>query len=188
MSCTIAIEPVDMTPAVMQDLEDRGLIIRLRPGAHALQAPRGQTAVRSIYESDPRHGQHKLITVTVNRSAFSAFGTHPGNEEVWLIGDPNTRPLFLVVCLHRREALDEKIKARALTAEDFVCLRVKYNDPQVSFFTMLSDTPHDEVAADGDGRSPSFYVTEPNAMGLDFTDFGDYQLKLKDCSERTQSI
>jgi len=30
----LAMAPVDMIPKVMQDLEDRGLIIRLRPGAH----------------------------------------------------------------------------------------------------------------------------------------------------------
>ena len=174
----IAIQPINMTPEIMQDLEDRGLILRLCPGRHPLQAKPGETAVESLYESDSRYGGHKLLTVTVNRSCPSAFGTHPDNEDILLLGDPATRPLYLMVALHRQDVLDQKIQSGQLSAEDFVGLRVRYNDPEVSFFTMLKHVPHDEVAADGEGRSPSFYVTEPCSMGLEFTQFGDYQLQL----------
>ena len=172
----ITFEPVEMTAAVMQDLEDRGLIIRLCPNHHELDAKPGETLGESVYESDKQYGAHKLITVTVNRSTFEAFGTHPDNEEFLFIGDPDTKPMFLVVALHRRVALDQKIADGTLAADDFVCLRVTYNDPQVSFFTMLADVPHGEAIADGDGRAPSFYVTEPCDMGIDFTDFGEYEL------------
>ena len=61
-------------------------------------------------------------------------------------------------------------------ADDFVCLRVKYNDPEVSFFVMLRDVPHGEAVADAPGRPASFYVTEPTDMGIDRTDFGEYEL------------
>jgi len=53
---------------------------------------------------------------------------------------------------------------------------VTYNDPYVSFFTMLADVPHGEASADAEGRPPSFYVTEPCDMGIAFTDFGNYEL------------
>ena len=176
MTNKITFKPVDMTEATMQDLEDKGLIIRLCPNHHELAAQPGETLGESVYESDKQYGAHKLITVTVNRSTFEAFGTHPDNEEFLFIGDPATKPMYLVVALHRREALDRKISDRTLEAGDFVCLSVTYNDPTVSFFTMLSDVPHGEAVADTDGRAPSFYVTEPCDMGIDLTDFGGYEL------------
>ena len=66
-----------MTPKLMAHLEELGLIIRLRPGAHDLAAKRGETRGESIYEAADRYGPHKLIAVTVNRAEFAAFGTHP---------------------------------------------------------------------------------------------------------------
>ena len=176
MTKKITFAPVDMTEAVMQDLEDKGLIIRLCPNHHELPAKPGETLGESVYESDRQYGAHKLITVTVNRSTFEAFGTHPDNEEFLFIGDATRKPMYLVVALHRREALDQKIAAGQLEANDFVCLRVAYNDPTVSFFTMLADVPHGEAVADVNGPPPSFYVTEPCDMGIDFTDFGGYEL------------
>lgn len=168
--------PIEMTPAVMQDLERRNLIVRLCPHHHELDAQPGETRSQSLYESDPRYGGHKLITVTVNRTTFAAFGTHPDNEEFLLIGDPATTPMYLAVALHMRDELQRRIAAGQLSSADFVCLHVKYNDPEVSFFTMLKDVPHGEAIADAPGRAPSFYVTEPTAMGLERTAFGDYQL------------
>ena len=175
----IGLIPVDMTPGVMQDLEDRGLIIRLAPNRHELSVEPGTARSESVYESSQAYGAHKLITVTVDRTSFSAFGTHPDNEEFLLIGDPATKPLYLAVSLCRRELLDRKIAAGEVSSSDFVCLRVKYNDPEVSFFTMLADVPHGEAAADVGGRPPSFYVTEPCSMGISFTDFRGYKLTMR---------
>lgn len=174
----LELSPVEMTPGVMQDLEARGLIIRLCPNHHELPVDRGEAASRSIYESDSRYGPHKLITVTVDRPAFATFGSHPDNEEFLFIGDPSTKPLYLAVALHRKEVLEQKAAARELTPEDFICLKVRYNDPEASFFTMLAHVPHDEAAADTGGRPGSFYVTEPCDMGRQLTDLGPYELVL----------
>ena len=178
MTEKIILRPVAMTESVMQDLEDQKLIIRLAPNHHELPVQHGETLGKSLYESDIRHGAHKLITVTVNRSTFAAFGTHPDNEEFLLIGDPATKPMYLAISLRRREELDRRIAEHELTALDFICLRVKYNDPNVSFFTMLADVPHGEAVADIDGRPASFYVTEPCDMGLEPTSFGGYEICL----------
>ena len=176
MKKQLTLKPVEMTPATMQALEDRRLIIRLCPNHHELPARPGETLGASIYESAAAWGPHKLITVTVNRCTFDAFGTHPDNEEFLLIGDPGTKPMYLAVCLHRKDELARKIAGHRLTPDDFVCLRVKYNDPEVSFFTMLADVPHGEAVADVDGRPASFYVTEPRDMGIEPTDFGGYEI------------
>jgi len=178
----ILLNPVEMTESVMQDLEDRRLIIRLCPNHHELPAQQGETLGESVYESDIRHGAHKLITVSVNRSTFAAFGTHPDNEEFLLIGDPETKPMYLTISLHRREELDRRIAECRLSAADFVCLRVRYNDPHVSFFTMLAEVPHGEAVSNVDGRPASFYVTEPCALGIHLTSFGGYELCLPEAS------
>ena len=179
MRTRITVQPVDMTPEVMQRLEERGLIIRLCPNHHELPAAPDETLDGIIYEPDAALGPHMLITVTVNRPTFAAFGTHPGNEEFLLIGDPATRPLYLLVSLSTREALERKIAERRLCRDDFVCLRVKYNDPEVSFFTMLADVPHGEAVARTKGRAPSFYVTEPRDMDTDVTDFDEYEIDIE---------
>jgi hypothetical protein len=165
-----------MAADVMQDLEDRGLIIRLCPNHHVLPVREGEARAESVYESDPACGPHKLITVTVDGSTFAAFGTHSDNEDFLLIGDAETKPLYLAIALHRKADLDRRIAEHQLTADDFVCLRVKYNDAHVSFFTMLADVPHGEAVADVQGRPASFYVTEPRDLLTDITEFGDYEL------------
>ena len=93
-----------------------------------------------------------------------------------MIGDPETKPMYLAIALCTKADLAEKIKNKTLAEADFICLRVKYNDPEVSFFTMLKDVPHAEGAAPGEGKPGSFYVTEPNNMGIEVTDMGDYEL------------
>ena len=178
MNPDIALQPVEMTPEVMGMLEEKGLILRLRPGAHPLDAAPGETIGETLYASEPALGGHMLIAVAVNRPTFAAFGTHPDNEEFLLIGNPDTQPMFLVVALCLREELDRKIADSTVSAEDFVCLRVRYNDPEVCFFTMLKDVPHGEAIVDA-GKPPAlFYVTEPSNMGIDLTDFGAYELKV----------
>lgn len=178
MPSIISLTPVEMTAELMQELEDKGLIIRLCPNHHELPVKPGETRGKPIYESSASYGPHKLLAVTVDRSTFAAFGTHPDNEEFLFIGDPETKPMYLVVSLHRDDVLARKIRAHELTSEDFVCLRVKYNDPEVSFFTMLAGVPHGEAVLNVEGRPASFYVTEPANMGIVFTAFGDYELSV----------
>ena len=175
---TIALKPVQMTPQVMEKLENLGLIIRLCPGRHELKTPDGRTENICLYASSPAYGGHKLIGVTVNRSALSSFGSHPDNEEFILLGDPYAKTMYLVVALCTKEELNEKIRNDTLGNADFLALTVKYNDPEVSFFTMLKDIPHGECVRNCPGKPASFYVTEPEAMGIEKTDFGDYNLQI----------
>lgn len=175
---TIALKPVDMGGEVMEMLERKGCILRLRPGRHALPMEPGNGGSVCLYASDPKYGQHKLLGITMNRTLLPNFGTHPDNEEFLLIGENDAKPMFLIVALCDKSELDEKIRTASLRAEDFVALRVRYNDPEVSFFTMLKDIPHGECVAEGDGKPATFYVTEPTGMGVERTDFRGYSLKV----------
>jgi len=136
----------------------------------------GQTLDHPVYDSQERYGPHRLLSVTVNRIPFVDFATHPDNEEFLMIGDPNTKPLYLVIALMYRNELEEKIRKKTVIPEDFVCLRIKWNDPEVSFFTMLTDVPHGEAVTVKEGHPPSFYVTEGRDLPNYVVDFGTYEL------------
>ena len=180
MSIPITLHPVDMTPEIMQMLEDKGFIIRLWPGRPPLPAAPGHTANATIYASDPQYGPHKLIAVTINSTRVAGFGAHDDNEEFLLIGDPAAKPLYLVVALCLEDELKRKIAARQVSAADFVALRVRLNDPEVGFFTMLKGVPHGEACAAGPGMAPSFFVTEPRDLQGELTPFGEYELRIAD--------
>ena len=175
----LALEPVPMTPKLMAHLEELGLIIRLRPGGHDLAAQPGETLGESIYETADRYGPHKLIAVTVNRAEFAALGTHPDNEEFLLIGNPDSQPMYLAVALCLREEFEEKVKTGRLSAADLVLIECCFNDPEVSFFVMLADVPHDEaIVPVADKPPPSFYVTESRDLPLDIIDLRKYRLRV----------
>lgn len=176
MKKSLPLQPVPMTAAVMADLERRNLIIRLGAHRHDLPAGPGRTLDHPIYRSADRYGPYMLISVTVNRVPFAEFATHPDNEDFLLLGDPQTKPLYLVVALMRRPELAAKVAAGTVSPADFVCLRVKWNDPEVSFFTMLADVPHGEAITAPEGRNPTFYVTESRDRPNDLFDLGAYEL------------
>lgn len=174
----INLQPVEMTVAVMQDLENRGLIIRLAPGSHQINAKEGETVCQTIYKTDIKYGSHKLMYIEVNRLDLPEFGTHPENEDFYMIGAPGMKPLYLVIALCLKEELDQKIQSHTLSSSDFITLRVKHNDAHVSFFTMLKNVPHGEAAGRGNGSPGSFYVTESTDLIDVDTVMGDYVLEI----------
>ena len=177
----LTLNPLEMTPAVMQSLEDKGLIIRLCPGHHSAVTRHNESGNAVIYASQPENGPHKLIVATINALDVAPyFGTHVDNEEFLLIGDATTKPFYLLVALCKRAELEEKIKTHTLSAQDFAALHVRFNDPEVSFFVMLKDVPHGEVTVDGPGTPASFYVTEPRDITTELVDLMDYQLRVGD--------
>lgn len=176
----IDVQPIDMTPETMECLEQKGLIIRLCPNREMMEAPEGETTWRLMYEPLEGYGPHRLIAIRVNRVAFAGFGTHPDNEEFWLIGSDETQPMYLAIALISREKLKAKIANDTLQAEDFVMLRVKYNDPQTSFFIMRAGVPHGEAIIDCKKPPAAFYVTESRDLPLELIDFGSCGLRVKE--------
>lgn len=166
----IEIQPVEMTPDIMQRLEELGMIMRLTPGRHTEAGlPPGQSKGTVIYQSREEYGPHRLLAVTAGRVESSGFGSHPDNEEFLLIGDPADGDLYLLLSYLRHDELDQQIRCGTVSAEQFICLRVRFNDPEVSFFTLRADVPHDAVCGREGGGVPSFYVTESSRMGVRLT-------------------
>jgi len=59
-----------------------------------------------------------------------------------------------------------------------MALKLKYNHPVLSIFTMLKGTPHFEVAGRGRKEAPVFFVTEPSRLKLCSVRLAGYRLEL----------
>jgi hypothetical protein len=168
MMMRLQIPSTEMTPRVMQDLQTRGLINLLSPGGFAPVVGENESDATVIYSSEDRYGPHKLISCSINATdPTKYFGYHPEREEFLLIGDPDTKPIHLVVALCKKDVFEAMARQKALSADDFVALRMKYNDPQVSFFTMNPFFPHGEVTVAGPGKIGTFFVTEPRDIVIE---------------------
>ncbi|HEX7556309.1 MAG TPA: hypothetical protein VF338_06770 [Leptolinea sp.] len=169
------LQPVEMTPSLMQELEDKGLILRLAPGRFAPAVNGDEPPPTEVYSSADEFGPHKLIACALNTTeATRNFNFHPDREEFLLIGNPESRPAFLVISRLLAPAFEEKARAKKLSPDDFVALRMKFNDPQVSFFTMNATVPHGEVTVPGSGAPATFFVTESRDITGLKPDLGGY--------------
>ncbi|MCM8765396.1 MAG: hypothetical protein NC920_00910 [Candidatus Omnitrophica bacterium] len=146
-------------------LEERGLIRLLRPPAELYRYRENGSRVEEIYSSAPRFGTHKLICVVLNTQEI-ILNVHPDNEDFILLSADHLifKPLYLVLALHKYKSLKRKIEDRQLSEKDFIALRLRYNQPLTSVFTLLKDTVHAEVTPKGRGRPPIFFVTEPSKL------------------------
>ena len=169
----IVLTPVEMTPDIMQMLESKKLIIRMTPNRYKDSC--------CIYKTEEKYGSHMLISCKSNITEPLYFGTHPGPEEFILLGDNNAKPLYLVIATCTIDEFNQKVNAQTLSSADFLTLKVKFNDPEVSFFTMLPAAPHGEFIAKGEGEVSSFYVTESSDLGLCKTDMGLYSFDTSKC-------
>ena len=174
MSYLIELKPQEMTEKVMKDLEKKGLIYRLCPGHDVLEPEYGEIAWKKIYEADEKFGPHQIISVTVDRNSFSAFGVHSENEEFLLLGKNEDKPLYLLIALCDRQTLMKKIKDETLCKDDFILLHCRFNDPETSFFIMKKGVPHGEASIPGTSHPPSFYVAESRDIDLIKIDFNKF--------------
>ncbi|MEM1058460.1 MAG: hypothetical protein AAGK14_04360 [Verrucomicrobiota bacterium] len=175
----ILLSPIDATAQVMRELEDRGLIVRLAPSNHELPAPPGQTKGTAVYRADAAFGQHMVLAVTCNEPHLRRFGHHLEREEFLFIGDPAREPLYLTFFRGQHPELAQKAADGSLCAGDFTCLRVAWNDPEASFFTMQAGVPHGECTLRATDRPPSFYVTESTGITTEKTDLRGFTLRIQ---------
>ena len=166
----------EMTHELMDELENKGLILRLYPSHHRNIVDLDKSVGKDIYISSKKAGAHKLLSVTINRTDFSAFGMHDENEEVLLIGGEGEKDLFILFGLGTWDSFMKKKKEKTLCEDDFICVHCKYNDPFVSFFTICKGVLHGEAVAGEMGMPATFYVTEPSDIKLMIFPFNNYKI------------
>lgn len=172
------LKTVDMSLDLLRDLEDKGLIGLLKPTAH-IEKDKSACTVDEMYSSSKEYGTHKMICVRKNSTDIQ-LTTHPENEEVIFIDYENRKfkPLYLVIATCDQSSFEKKAEAGSLCGDDILAVKVKYNDPLCSIFTVRKDIPHCEVTVKGGEEAPIFYVTEPTEMTMAYVDSADYSFLL----------
>lgn len=178
MNLALHLPVYEMTPELMGDLEQRGVLIRIAPGTHESHPVQGEIGIVEISTTADEFGPHMLLSATINRSTFAAFGTHPDNEEVYLIGDPQTKPLYFLFGLCKRSEFEAKIANGTLSSDDMICVEARFNDVHVGCFLINKDFPHGEATVQGPGKPPTFFVTEPARLPLDRLSLEDIEIYL----------
>jgi hypothetical protein len=175
MTMHLKLPSVEMTPEAMQDLEDRGMILRLAPGRFSPEIHDDEPPPNEVYQSDERYGPHKLIACSLNTTeAVKNFVYHPDREEFLFIGNPESKPSYLVVSLLYKDEFEHMVRTQQLGSEHLVALRMKFNDPLVSFFTMNAYVPHGEVTVHGAGLPATYFVTESRDIKGEKIELGGY--------------
>ena len=146
----IEMAPVDMSQSVMQDLENRGLIIRRPLDKSEFDARIAQSGEQSTNERAARSDRSERLrrVAVADRQDFAELVSHHDNGEVLLIGEREYGPMYLVIALCMRDEFEEKVKTGRLSVNDLILLRCRYNDPNVSSFAIIKDVPHSEAVLD----------------------------------------
>jgi hypothetical protein len=166
--------------AEARTLEERGLVSFLRH-----PDPSVRRGLASDYFKGPdfradKKGFHS-VTITYTEIFLSS---HPkGQDEIVFMWDAlgDFRPLFFVFALDKREGYLRKLKAGGVAADDYLALRVPYNDPRYSSFIVRPETVHCELT-DRRGPAevyPSFFVLEPTALKVQHTEETKHGVQLR---------
>lgn len=167
----------DASEVLFEHLDSLGLvrpfIARRRTGAP--EDP-DDYRITEIYRTEESFGSHMLINVCFNMHE-PMIGWHDANEDFLLIKDPDKdfKDLYLIIAMGDKDMIQRKIDSRTLSSEDFKIVRMKFNDPFLSFFTMKAQVPHCELIM-SEGKAPEFFVTEPSRVGNTLLELRDYKV------------
>ena len=161
----ITLKPVKSSTKVFKFLEKKGLISVLKPTDKALKTRTKTGTVDILYTSNKRFGSHRLMCIG-KRTKKVQLCYHFDNEDFIFInpGNIDYQKLYLVFALDKIDVFSKKLSKNLLSSKDFVAVEIVYNDPSLSFFTMLKKTVHCEVVKDEDKQHPVFFVTESSDL------------------------
>ena len=142
----IILKPVKSSIKVFNYLEKKGLISVLKPTNKAIKTKTRTGIVDILYTSNKKFGSHRLMCI----------GKRTKNVDY--------QKLYLVFALDKIDVFSKKLSKNLLNEKDFIAVEVVYNDPHLSFFTVLKKTVHCEVVKDEDKQHPVFFVTESSDL------------------------
>lgn len=178
----ISLKPVSPGTRIISLLEKRGLIRTLKPTQKILNNKNPNGAMDIIYKASERFGSHKLVAIVLGRNSSKIrLNYHSDNEDFLIISTASAafKPFYIVMALHKKKVIERKIKCGTVSAEDFIALRIPYNDPKISVFTMLKDTVHCEATITAEkGRYPIFFVSEPSRLKMQNPHFLNLNISL----------
>ncbi len=157
----ITLKPVKSSIKVFNYLEKKGLISVLKPTDKAVKTRTKTGTVDILYTSNKKFGSHRLMCIG-KRTKKVQLCYHFDNEDFIFINPANVdyQKLYLVFALDKIDVFTKKLSKNLLSKKDFIALEIVYNDPKLSFFTMLKKTVHCEIVKDEDKQHPVFFVAE----------------------------
>ncbi len=176
---TIIPKVVKANIKLFEKLSHKNIIKTFISGNEFINLEKDKFHINKKYSTSEKYGGHKLICVNFNISNIN-LNYHLDNEDFILIQDKpkDYMDLFLFISLLKKDDLIKKINKNKLSNDDFLIIKLKFNDPLLSFFTMKKETPHCElVKADNSKKNPYFFVTEPNNLENKEINKGNYEFK-----------
>ena len=87
-------------------------------------------------------------------------------EDLFFLNPSNVdyKELYIVFALDKIDTFSKKLSKNNLTSKDFIAIEVVYNEPNLSFFTILKNTVHCEVVKDENKQHPIFFVAESSHL------------------------
>lgn len=166
------------TPALVAELEARGLLRRLCPSEKARSAAREAKVCERVELAAEGSGPWQMLAVACNRSQLDRLAAHSDIESWLFFADPASKPLLYVAATCPLAEFQAKATAGRLTPEDFVILELRPNDPETSYFTVPGGVLHDELTYPGPGLAPIFFVPEPSRMEHTPVSLADYEFEI----------
>lgn len=161
----ITLKSVKSSIKVFNYLGKKGLIAGLKPTNKALKTKTKTGIVDILYTSNKKFGSHRLMCIG-KRNKKVQLCYHLDNEDFMFINPSNIdyQKLYLVFALDKIDVFSKKLFRNKLSSKDFLAVEIVYNDPNLSFFTMLKKTVHCEVVKDEDKQHPVFFVAESSNL------------------------
>jgi hypothetical protein len=161
----ITLKPVKSSIKVFNYLQKKGLISVLKPTDKAIKTRTKTGTVDILYTSNKRFGSHRLMCIG-KRTKKVQLCYHFDNEDFIFINPSNIdyQKLYLVFALDKIGVFSKKLSKNLLNEKDFIAVEIVYNDPNLSFFTLIKKTVHCEVVKDEDKQHPVFFVTESSGL------------------------
>jgi len=161
----IILKPVKVTETLFEGFEKKKLIKLLRPSKAAIETRTKTGTVSRFYTSKKEFGAHTLMCVG-KRTAEIRLSYHEDNEDFMLLNPLGLKfkRLYLIISFLKKNDFLRKFNAGKLAEKDLTAVELEFNNPKLSFFTMLKHTVHCEVADRSEEQHPVFFVSEPSEL------------------------
>ena len=165
MKKEIILKPLKASETLLEGFEKKKLIKLLRPSKATIETRTKTGAVTRFYTSRKEFGAHTLMSVG-KRTTEIGLSYHEDNEDFILLNPLGLKfkKLYLIISFLKKSDFLRKFNSGKLGEKDLAAVELEFNNPKLSFFTMLKHTVHCEVTDKSEEQHPVFFVSEPSAL------------------------
>ncbi len=162
----IVLKPVKSDTKIFDFLEKKGLIKTFKPTKNTLTTKKRNGCVDILYTSRKSFGAHRFMCIgKKNKKVQLCY--HLDNEDLFFLNPNNTdyAKLYIVFALDKIDVFNRKLKREILKDKDFVTVEICFNNPNLSFFSVLKGTVHCEIIDKNQQKQhPVFFASEASEL------------------------